>query len=356
MLSMTWLFDRVRSVNPSRFEEIKDSLRERYQVEKSVAVLAEEFGVSQQSILNYLRKMGAYEGKRKTFAGSAFKRCGQEAQSLWLQGFSASEIGRRLSVTPGIVESWAEKNSWKREEIIDLRRNRPIQLDNHFDDIVRMYTKEDKTVEEISIELGFPKGSISGWLYKNKIKKRVNYTDYIDRLVVDYDKGQGLSLAALSRKYGILSEVISVWLRQAGVSILGTPQRADVVSVSRESNFIEGVWFQGPNEKEFLQKCIDLDMMIRRYDRDVDGVIKYLTKNRREGEYGPDFVIVLQSEEVPVEIKGGVDPDDQRRWDEFRHYKGKFIVIKLNHLIKFLQVTSVEEAQNFLIDLLTEQN
>lgn len=107
--------------------------------------------------------------------------------------------------------------------------------------------------------------------------------------------------------------------------------------------FYNGQSFQGSYEPRFAQKCDQLSLDWRKFDRKLDVCVDYTRLNGRASHYGPDFVV----EGRIVEVKGYVNEDEKHKWKCWRESGRELFVVTGPLLCEFEGLTSLEQVEDF---------
>lgn len=149
---------------------------------------------------------------------------------------STRQIAARMDVSDATVVRWLRRFGiaarGKREAAVVADKVRNPEIGQWT--LRQLYMEDGLTVREVAVRLGVPKCRIEMLLKRHDIaRRRSSYTKYAEsryEIVVDEDKvvadyeGKRMTIAALSRKYGMCDIWISKLLRRRGVIIRGRNQ------------------------------------------------------------------------------------------------------------------------------------
>jgi predicted transcriptional regulator len=234
---------KARTTRPSSLGEVLTvEYLEREHVEggRSVADLAAEHGVSEQAIRNWINKRGlggragtrARVGDRLTYAVLH--------REYQVKGRSIADIADEVGVSEQSVLRYLHKHG------IPVRRGRaatplepettpgrPAWLERVLTEelLQREYVERGRSAREIAATLGVSEQSVLRYLHRHDIEVRAGRgagasfsREYLEREYVERER----SLSDIGREHGVTGETVRKWLQRYGIERRHTERRAEI--------------------------------------------------------------------------------------------------------------------------------
>lgn len=203
----------------SKLFPYKEEIIKLYNDRVSLKEIGKKYNVTGESVRLFLKTQNV--SRRKPVHEKSGSRCGildshkDEVKSMYLEkGLNCSEIARYFGVSKMVVYTLLNKCGIKRE----VRSLSPV--DKYKDDIIRLYTLENRTHKEIGEMFGVSYNSIRNLLIKYKSNKRSRSKldpykyDVIDRYV-----NEKLSIREISWSFGVAEITVINFLKKNNIKI-----------------------------------------------------------------------------------------------------------------------------------------